>query len=298
MNIGAALSTRIRQALTRAGLRSTGPPLPVEAGYTVLQARGVTVQFGSHTVLDQVDIDIAAGEVVGLVGPNGAGKSTLLTVLSGDAPRGTREGVVTLHDRAISEYTTAELALRRSVLQQDHAVSFPFQVHEIVAMGRAPWAGTHAPARDEMIVTEAMEATDITHLAHRRFPTLSGGEKARVALARVLAQETPVMMWDEPTAALDIRHQEMVLRIARERTRRGDSIVVVLHDLELAAAYVDRVAIVSDARIVAFGAPEKVFTAPLLGRVYQQDVEVVPHPVSGIPLVLPVREGAAPPGIM
>lgn len=295
-SVVSAVSVRFRAALTRAGVRFAGPPSPTPPGETVLSARGVTVQFGGHTVLDQVDMDVAAGELVALVGPNGAGKSTLLTALSGDAPR-SQEGTVTLHGRPIHEYTPAELALRRCVLQQDHAVSFPFQVREIVAMGRAPWAGIGHPEDDEAVVTQAMEATDITHLAQRRFPTLSGGEKARVALARVIAQKTPVMLWDEPTAALDIRHQEMVLRMARKRTRSGDAVVVVLHDLELAAAYADRVAIVSDARIAAFGVPEKVFTAPLLGRVYQQDVEVVSHPRSGIPLVLPVREGVAPPRI-
>lgn len=292
-----ALSRLARETLSRAGLRFAGPPPATKPGETVLSARDITVRYGSHSVLDGVDIDIAAGELICLVGPNGAGKSTLLTVLSGDAGHAARDGAVLLHGRRIQEFTAAELALRRSVLLQDHTVSFPFPVHEIVAMGRAPWAGLRSPEEDEAIVTRAMEATDITHLAHRRFPTLSGGERARVALARVIAQEAPVMLWDEPTAALDIRHQEMVLRVAREHTRRGDAVVMVLHDLDLAAAYADRVAIVSNAGIAAFGAPEKVFTAPLLGRVYQQDVEIVSHPRTGIPLVQPVREGVAPPGI-
>lgn len=292
------LSHLARSALMRAGLRYPQPPPLPDPGSVVLDAQGITVRFGARTVLDSVDIEIRAGEVVGLVGPNGAGKSTLLTMLSGDGHASAEAGRVYLYDRPLAEWTPPELALRRAVLPQQTAVSFPFEVAEIVAMGRAPWAGIRSAESDEEIVAEALASTETADLARRRFPSLSGGEKARVALARVLAQKAPIMLLDEPTAALDIRHQELVLRLARERARFGAAVVVVLHDLGLAAAYTDQVAVLSNARIAAYGAPEEVFTAPLLSEVYQQEVEVLSHPRSGVPLVLPVREeGAQPPGI-
>lgn len=135
-----------------------------------------------------------------------------------------------------------------------------------------------------------MAATEVTGFAARPFSALSGGERARAALARVLAQRAPLLLLDEPTAALDLRHQELVLRICRERAAAGDGVVVVLHDLGLAAAYADRVAVLHDGRIAADGPPAEVFEDGLLSRVYRQPVEVLPHPRTGAPLVVPVRE--------
>lgn len=157
-------------------------------------------------------------------------------------------------------------------------------------MGRAPWAGTEREDEDDAAVAAAMAATEVTRFAARPFSALSGGEKARVALARVLAQRAPLMLLDEPTAALDLRHQELVLRICRERAAAGDAVVVVLHDLGLAAAYADRVAVLHDGRIAELGPPEAVFSGELLGEVYRQPVEVFPHPRTGTPLIVPVRQ--------
>ncbi|MFC7467812.1 ATP-binding cassette domain-containing protein [Actinomadura keratinilytica] len=134
-----------------------------------------------------------------------------------------------------------------------------------------------------------MAATEVTEFAGRPFSALSGGERARVALARVLAQRAPLLLLDEPTAALDLRHQELVLRICRERAAAGDAVVVVLHDLQLAAAYADRAAVLHGGRIAAEGPPAEIFTAGLIGEVYRQPVEVLPHPAGGTPLVVPVR---------
>lgn len=175
------------------------------------------------------------------------------------------------------------------MLPQAAALSFPFPVADVVRMGRAPWAGTDREDEDEAAVAEAMAAAEVTGFAARPFLALSGGERARVALARVLAQRTGLLLLDEPTAALDLRHQELVLRLCRERAAAGAAVVVVLHDLGLAAAHADRVAIVHGGRVAADGPPSEVLDEELLGRVYRQPVEVFPHPRTGVPLVVPKR---------
>jgi iron complex transport system ATP-binding protein len=156
-------------------------------------------------------------------------------------------------------------------------------------MGRAPWAGTPAEDDDEALVAAALADADVAALVGRRFPTLSGGERARVALARVLAQDTQLLLLDEPTAALDLHHQEHVLGVARARVAAGHGAVVVLHDLGLATAYADRVVILAEGRVVAEGPPAEVCTADLLSEVYRHDVEVLPHPVTGAVIVVPRR---------
>lgn len=274
--------------------RAPAPPAPAEPGSVVVRAEGLTVRRGGRALLDGVDLTVRAGELLALVGPNGAGKSTLLSALSGDVTggptRGERDsGTVRLLGRPLPEWSPPELALRRAVLPQEAAVSFPFSVTELVAMGRAPWAGLSSPDRDDALVRDAMAEVGVTHLADRRFPTLSGGERARVMFARVLAQDTHLLLLDEPTAALDIRHQELVLSIARGLASRGGAVIVVLHDLGLAAAYAHRVAVLSGGQVAARGTPADVFSSSLLSAVYRHEVEVLPHPRTGVPLVVPLR---------
>ncbi|MFC7309779.1 heme ABC transporter ATP-binding protein [Streptomyces monticola] len=263
------------------------PPEPFAAGETVAEARGLRVRLGAREVLAGVDLTARAGEVLALVGPNGAGKSTLLAALAADLPAAA--GTVHICGRPSSDWPAPELALRRAVLPQSATLSFPFPVEDVVRMGRAPWAGTEQADEDDVAVAAAMAATEVTEFAARPFSALSGGERARVALARVLAQTAPLLLLDEPTAALDLRHQELVLRICRERAAAGDAVVVVLHDLGLAAGYADRVAVLEGGLVAADGPPGRVFTEGLLSTVYRQPVEVVPHPRTGTPLVLPLR---------
>lgn len=278
----------LRQGLESMLGRAHEMPVRPERGTETLRARGVSVvRSGARKVLDGIDFHVAAGEVVALVGPNGAGKSTLLAALAGEIPLS--EGVVELDGRDLAHWSTLDMARRRAVLPQSHTVGFPFTAREVVAMGRAPWARTERGDRDDELVGTAMALADVTHLAARSFPTLSGGERARVALARVLAQDTATLLLDEPTAALDLGHQESVLRLAAERATAGAAVVVVLHDLGLAAAYADRVAVLDEGRLAADGPPRKVLTTDLLTRVYQHPVEVLDHPVTGAQLVLPVR---------
>ncbi|MFE9907629.1 heme ABC transporter ATP-binding protein [Streptomyces clavifer] len=262
-------------------------PSPVPAGSPVAEADGLSVRLGRRQVLDSVGLAARAGEVLALVGPNGAGKSTLLAALAGDLPAAV--GEVRIGGRPAAAWSAPELALRRAVLPQSAALSFPFPVEDVVRMGRAPWAGTAREDEDDAAVAAAMAATEVTDFAARPFSALSGGERARVALARVLAQRTPLLLLDEPTAALDLRHQELVLRICRERAAAGDAVVVVLHDLGLASAHADRAAVLHGGRTVVAGPPAEVFTGALLGEVYRQPVEVFPHPRTGVPLIVPVR---------
>ncbi|MFI6347108.1 heme ABC transporter ATP-binding protein [Streptomyces sp. NPDC050560] len=270
------------------GVRRGALPAPHAPGETLAEARGLAVALGGRTVLADVTLAVRAGEVLALVGPNGAGKSTLLAALAGDlAPAA---GTALVRGRAAHGVPAAELARLRAVLPQSASVSFPFTVEEVVRMGRAPWSGTGRVDDDDRAVAAALATTETAALAGRPFGELSGGERARTALARTLAQDTGLLLLDEPTAALDLRHQEMVLRVCRERAWAGDAVVAVLHDLGLAAACADRVAVLHGGRIVAEGPPGDVLAADLLSTVYRQPVEVFPHPRTGQPLVVPVRE--------
>lgn len=263
-------------------------PAPAAHGQVVLSARDICVRLGGAEILRNVDLDVRTGRVLALVGPNGAGKSTLLGALSGDLTPD--EGTVLVDGEAPGDWTTRELAVRRGVLMQRVDVTFPFSVTDIVRMGRAPWTGTPAEEWDDEVVATAMSEADVLQFSTRVFNSLSGGERSRAAMARVLAQEPFLLLLDEPTAALDIKHQELVLRLARDRAARGDAVVVVMHDLALAAAYSDEIAVMRHGQIAAVGAPEQVLTPQLLSAVYEYPIEVWRHPRTGAVVVLPERD--------
>ena len=252
----------------------------------LISLRGVCVDRSKRRILTDITLDVLPGEVLALVGPNGAGKSTLLSALSGEvAPS---EGTVEIAGRPGRDYKPKELARVRSLLLQSNDVSFPFRVSHVVAMGRNPWAGTDEEGHDDARVTEAMEQVGITHLADRRFSELSGGERARVSLARVLAQNTDVMLLDEPTAALDLHHQDRVMQLVKERAQGQRAVVVAVHDLSLAAAYADRMALIVEGRLSALGRAADVLTREKLQAIYDVELHVIESP-DGHPLVVPVR---------
>ncbi|MDH3606521.1 MAG: heme ABC transporter ATP-binding protein [Acidimicrobiia bacterium] len=247
-------------------------------------AAGFTV--GSAVLLNGVTVSAVPGQVLGLVGPNGAGKSTLLELMAGDRRPST--GSVELDGRAIHDFSAAELARLRAVLPQQTVVQFPFTARDVVMMGRHPHHADpdNSNERDHEQVAEAMAATDCAELAHRIFPSLSGGEQTRVALARIFAQQTPVILLDEPTATLDVHHQEHTMRLLQERARAGATVVVVLQDLNLGAAYADQLVLLAGGRVAAAGAPTEVLNADLLSATYRQTMRVVDHPHRDCPLVL------------
>ncbi|MDO4928864.1 MAG: heme ABC transporter ATP-binding protein [Corynebacterium sp.] len=239
---------------------------------SIIEVNEVSVAINGKQLLQNVSFHAQAGQITGLIGPNGAGKSTLLSVLSGDIEH---TGSVQLAGRDPADTPVAELARIRAVMLQDVSVSFDFLVRDIVSMGRRPWQGSAAEEHDEQIIAAAMQAADVQHLASRDIATLSGGERARVALARVLSQQTPVLFLDEPTAALDIKHQEQVLSLVRSIAEsREVAVVAVLHDLNAAARYCDQIVCLQGGRVAATGSVEDVYTPQTLSWVYGHPVAV------------------------
>jgi iron complex transport system ATP-binding protein len=223
-----------------------------------------------------------------VVGQNGAGKSTLVKLLSGELTPTT--GEVLVGGRVLSDYAPHELALRRAVLPQQTVLQFAFTARDVVLMGRSPHLrGTWATLDDEETAERAMCRTETERFARRVYTSLSGGEQSRVNLARVLAQEAPILLLDEPTSSLDVRHQELIMRTARALAADGACVVAVLHDLNLAAAYSDRIAVLKEGGLVTAGPPDKVLDSALLSHAFDCDLYVIHAPHGGHRLVVPRR---------
>ncbi len=251
----------------------------------VLRLEGVSAAYGSHEVLFGVDLRVGRGEVVGLIGPNGSGKSTLVGVVS-RVLRPTA-GCISVDGGRIESFGRRELARRLAVVPQGARLPEGFLVVEVVRMGRTPFVGLlrGAGAEDELMVERAMKQTGVWDLADRPVEGLSGGEQQRVVLARALAQGPRVLVLDEPTSHLDLRYQAELLRTARAAAASGVGVLVVMHDLNLAARACDRLSLLSDGRVVVEGRVEEVLARPRLERVYRTEVEVFSSP--GGPLVVP-----------
>ena len=234
-----------------------------------LTVQAINVALGGRTVLQDVSFMLPRAGVAALVGPNGAGKTTLLKAISGLLPH---TGTVIASDRDVSAMTPRMRAKQFSYLPQGHAVHWPLPVHDVVALGRYPHGATD-PSRlseaDERAVADAMAAADVVALANRRVTELSGGERSRVALARVLAVQAPVVLADEPIASLDPRHQIDVMKLLRKTADSGALVIVVTHDLGLAARFADQVLVVSEGRLVAQGTPAEALSDALLRDVFR-----------------------------
>jgi iron complex transport system ATP-binding protein len=253
----------------------------------MLRAENLAVQRGPCTVLADINLQLRPGEVLGVLGPNGAGKSTLLGALCGELQPS--QGEVWLDQRRLQDWPGSERAQRLAVLPQTSTLNFAFRVEEVVGMGSLP----HASGRlkDEQIIKQALEAADALHLAGRSYLALSGGERQRVHLARVLAQLWPggegqMLLLDEPTSMLDPLHQHTTLQATRAFVEQGAAVLVILHDLNLAARYCDRLLLLNGGRPQAFGSPEEVLRAEPLLAVFGLEVLVQRHPERGHPLIV------------
>lgn len=256
-----------------------------------LRARDITVRRSKKELIRSMNVDVSPGEIVIILGPNGAGKSTLLSVLSGD--NRPTEGEVTLHGKPLAKYSSLDLAKHRAVLPQTSQISFRFPVLDVVLLGRYPHHGGIETRRDRQIAWQLLERVSMAHRASDPYTQLSGGEQLRVQVARVLAQledaeRGGVLILDEPTASLDLPQAAAVLNLARERAKGGAAVLAVLHDVNLAARFADRLVLLKDGEIVAKGTPLEILTPEMMVKVWDQPCQVLEHPEDAGPLVVPL----------
>lgn len=259
-----------------------------------VHAKQITCGYNQRKVLESLSVSAAAGEVLVLLGPNGAGKTTLLRALARILrPMG---GQVFLENQDVWKLTAESAAQRIALMPQSERRDWPLTVEESIQLGRAPHRGWYAPftADDCRVVETALASTGLLELRRRPITELSGGEWRRMMFARALAQQANVLLLDEPTAGLDLKYQHEVLRLVRDLAiDRNLTVVVTLHDLNHATLYGSRLAIVAEQKIFAVGLARDVVTVETIRRVYGVNVTIVPHPVYGTPLVVPLMEAVS-----
>lgn len=253
------------------------------------QLTNVGIKMSGKTLISDIDLTLNPGEVLAVLGPNGAGKSTLFKVMAGEYTH--YSGELCLNGSNYNDWSSNHIAHMVGVLPQSSGLLFPFSAFEVVMLGRLP----HSSGRkaDREIALAAMRQADVVHLAAALYPSLSGGEKQRVQLARVLCQiwcETELgdryLLLDEPTSALDLSHQHHTLKLARQLAAKGMGVLAILHDLNLASQYADKLLLLSQGRVVTKGSVSEVMTPDKIKRLYGIDVSVVPHPSIDCPLIV------------
>ena len=253
-----------------------------------LQIEKITLDYGQQTVIKELSFQLHSGELLGLVGPNGCGKTSIIKALS--RVLSPSSGQILLDGKELTAISRNELARIIGVVPQNPYLPETFTVFEVVILGRNPYLGLFSgeTARDIAVVWQAMERTDITHLSKRRIGELSGGEKQRVMIARVLAQEPNVILLDEPTANLDIAQQleilDLIAGMCYEKNIAG---LIAIHDLNIAAQYCNRILMLKNGQIFAGGTPNEVITAENVREVFGAETMIFPHPENNLPMVLP-----------
>jgi iron complex transport system ATP-binding protein len=250
----------------------------------LLSARDVTVRLGGTVIVERASLALQGGEFVVLVGPNGAGKTTLMRALAGLVPA---EGVIELGGRPHAALKARERARHIAYLPQGHVFHWPMAVAAIVALGRHPHADVFSglSEADRTAVERALSATDTLAFAGRAVTTLSGGERARVALARALASEAPILIADEPTVSLDPRHQLVVMELLARVAHAGASVLAIVHDLTLAARFADHILVMERGRLNAQGAAREVLTPERIASVFGVEAEIIDSAVGAIPIL-------------
>lgn len=255
----------------------------------LLSADDITFAYDDRRVLENVSLGVAAGEFVGLIGANGSGKTTLLRVLLGLLPA--HPGAVKLVGEPLENLSRRQIALRATLVQQDTRIDFAFTGREVVAMGRTPYLGRFSPEglADREAIARAMRETETEMFAERSVTELSGGERQRIHLARAIAQDTDVILLDEPTSNLDLTHQFEALRLVRDVTRAGKkAALAAIHDINLAARFCDRLLLLSSGKIVAEGEPTSVVTESNLAHCFGLRARVRRDEESGCLIVFPL----------
>lgn len=254
----------------------------------MLEINHLYVAYGSSMVLKDISLTAEAGQVLAIIGPNGAGKSTLIKAASGVLP--VKSGHISIAGKNIARISSTKRAQMIAVVPQARSLPPAYSVYQSVLLGRTPhidWLG-HPKSHDHLQVIKALELTHTLSLADRRIGELSGGEQQRVLLARAIAQQTPVLLLDEPTTHLDLKHQSNFLNLVRKlAVEQNLAVVMVIHDLNLGSLYADKVALFLEGQIQAYGSPREVLNETNLQNVYQIPVHIMEHPDYNAPLILP-----------
>lgn len=259
----------------------------------MMRANQISVEAPNGKVLIQnISIEVEPGQLKAIIGKNGAGKSTLLKAMTQDI--NAISGTCTLDDTDIQQYRLEELAQKRSIVSQQVSLEFSFSVRQVVLIGRSPYMSFFETDTDDKIATEALKKVDALHLIDRSYLTLSGGEKQRVQFARAIAQiwdlmeagEPSYLLLDEPLSSLDISHQHEMMTVLKELSKKNVGILIIIHDLNLAAQYSDKVHVLKDGETVIEGDPALVFTEKIISEAFDYPVNILKHPNGGFPVVV------------
>lgn len=254
----------------------------------IIHVRNVVKSFRSLPVLQNMNWSVKPGQFWGIIGPNGSGKTTLLNLISGvEQPD---QGEITFGGKSLTSYGRKELSRKLAVLQQDGLPSVPFPVRDVIQMGRFPfqdWRGKETDENAEQLIGEIMEKLELEELGNRPLSVLSGGQRQRVALGKVMAQQPEVVLLDEPTTYLDIRYQMRFMELVSSWQREeGSTVIAVMHDLNLAALFCDRLLVLQEGKIAAEGTPDEIISSETMEKVFEVKTHVVTHPDVGAPQLL------------
>ncbi len=254
----------------------------------MLETLSISVAYGVITVLQDVSLEVAPGEILALIGPNGAGKTTLVRAISGTVSL--KSGQILVDGDDLSQLSTVQRARVLAVVPQARQLGGAFTVEQAVMMGRTSymsWLGRESES-DQAAVRLALQQTNLEDFAQRPIAQLSGGEQQRVLLARALAQSTPVLLLDEPTNHLDLQHQTNLLSLVKKLVQEKQlAVIMAMHDLNLVSFFADKVALLVNGRLISSGTPQEVIQADYIGEAYQTPVEIVSHPITGAPIIFP-----------